>query len=260
VIVTGAGRGIGRAYARLLTERGASVVVNDIDAIDGVTDVGDASTAAGADALVAAALDRHGRVDAVIANAGIVEWAGPGEADEANLAAHLAVHVAGAFSLVRAAWPTMVAQGGGRIVLTTSTGMLGLPTNLSYATAKGGVLGMTRSLAVAGRKLGIKANAIAPAAATRMGGGDEVALAPDLVAPLVAYLAHEECPVTGECYSAGGGRFQRLFIAATPGWVDPKATIEDVVEHWDAINDESGYEVPGSLMAWSKSFLSHLQE
>jgi NAD(P)-dependent dehydrogenase (short-subunit alcohol dehydrogenase family) len=234
-------------------------VVNDIDDIAGVTDVGDASTEDGARALVAAAIERHGRVDVVIANAGIVAWAGPGAADSANLAVHLAVHVAGSFELVRAAWPSMVEQGYGRIVLTTSTGMLGLPTNLSYATAKGGVLGMTRSLAVAGRKLDIKVNAIAPAAATRMGGGDEVALAPELVAPLVAYLAHESCPVTGECYAAGGGRFQRLFLAATPGWVGDGATVEDVAEHWAAINDETGYEVPRDLMAWSRSFLSHLE-
>jgi NAD(P)-dependent dehydrogenase (short-subunit alcohol dehydrogenase family) len=277
--VTGAGRGIGRAYARLLAERGASVVVNDLggsiagagtDAgpasevaaeIGGVADTSDVATVVGAEAVVAIALDRFGRLDVVINNAGIVRWAGFPEADAENLERHLAVHVAGAFNTTRAAWPHMVEQGYGRVVQTTSTGMLGLPTNLSYATAKGGVLGMTRSLAVAGRKHGIKVNAIAPAAMTRMAGGDtdDPQMAPELVAPLVAFLAHEACPVSGEAYSAGAGRFQRLFIAFTEGWVDPKATVEDVAEHWAAINDEAGYEVPADLRSWSATFLSHLE-
>ncbi|MCU1486622.1 MAG: NAD(P)-dependent dehydrogenase, short-chain alcohol dehydrogenase family [Actinomycetia bacterium] len=275
--MTGAGRGIGRAYAQLLAERGASVVVNDrggsiegdgtdagpasevAAAVGGVADTRDVATVEGAEALVATAVERFGRLDILINNAGIVRWAGFPEADADNLDAHLAVHVAGAFNTTRAAWPHMVEQGYGRIVQTTSTGMLGLPTNLSYATAKGGVLGMTRSLAVAGRKLGIKVNAIAPAAATRMGGDtDDAQMAPELVAPLVAYLAHESCPVSGEAYSAGAGRFQRFFIAVTEGWVDPKATIEDVAEHWAAINDEAGYEVPADLVRWSKAFRSHL--
>lgn len=209
--------------------------------------------------LVGLALERFGRLDAVICNAGIVRWAGLPEADADNLTSHLAVHVLGSFNVVRAAWPTMVEQAYGRIVLTTSTGMLGLPKNLSYATAKGGVLGMTRSLAVAGRRRGIKVNAIAPAAATRMGGGDDEQLAPELVAPMAAFLAHEDCPVTGEVYTAGAGRFARLFLGSTPGWASPKPTVEDVAEHWDAINDETGYDVPADLPAWSASFLSHLE-
>jgi NAD(P)-dependent dehydrogenase (short-subunit alcohol dehydrogenase family) len=225
-----------------------------------VTDTSDVSTVEGAEALVGGAVERFGRIDVLVNNAGNVLWAGPADADDANLLAHLDVHVRGAFHTTRAAWPHMVEAGYGRIVQTTSTGMLGLPTNLSYATAKGGVLGMTRSLAVAGRRKGIKVNAIAPAAATRMGGGDEVKLDPALVAPLVAYLAHEDCPVSGEVYTAGAGRFARLFLATTEGWVDPAATVEDVAAHWADINDETDYDVPGDLMAWSARFLSHLED
>ncbi len=105
----------------------------------------------------------------------------------------------------------MVEQGYGRIVMTTSTGMFGLPDNLSYATAKGAVIGLTRSLTTAGAAHGIKVNLIAPAAFTRMAGqpsdrgGARRPMSPDLVAPMVAFLAHEDCPVSGEIYAAGAG-------------------------------------------------------
>ena len=290
-VVTGAGRGIGRAYARELARRGAAVVVNDLggsiggDGADAgpassvaaeivaaggaaVADPSDVATPAGGQALVDTALERFGRVDVVVNNAGIVRWAGLPDADLDNLERHLAVHVAGSFNTIRAAWPHMVAQGYGRIVNTTSTGMLGLPTNLSYATAKAGVVGMTRSLATAGAKHGIRINCIAPAAFTRMAGtgadpaaDDPMAtlMAPELVAPMVAFLAHEACPVSGEIYTAGAGRFARLFIASTEGYVHPTATptVEDVAAHWAAINDETGYSVPADLMDWSARFTAH---
>jgi NAD(P)-dependent dehydrogenase (short-subunit alcohol dehydrogenase family) len=239
----------------------AAVVVEEITAAGGtaVADASDVSTADGGQALVDAAVERFGRVDVVVNNAGIMRWAGFPDLDAESLEAHLAVHVGGTFHTMRAAWPHFAQQGYGRIVNTTSTGMLGLPANTAYATAKGGVVGMTRSAAVTGRKLGINANLIAPAAATRMGGEGGPDMPPSLVAPMVAYLAHEECPVTGEIYAAGAGRFQRLFIATTPGWVaDGEPTIEDVVEHWATINDEAGYAVPRNLMDWSRDFLSHL--
>jgi NAD(P)-dependent dehydrogenase (short-subunit alcohol dehydrogenase family) len=288
-VVTGAGRGIGRAYARLLAARGARVVVNDLGgSMDGVgadagpassvvaeivaaggvatADTSDIATVAGAEALVAGALAQYGRLDIVINNAGIIRWAGFPEADADNLARHLAVHVAGSFNTTRAAWPGMVGQGYGRIVMTTSSGMFGLPNNLSYATAKAAVIGLTRSLATAGARQGIKANLIAPGALTRMAGraagdGDgDPEMSPDLVAPMAAFLAHEACPVSGEIYAAGFGRFARIFIASTPGYVHaaPDPTIEDVAGHWAAINDETGYSVPSDLAAWSAAFMQHL--
>ena len=284
-VVTGAGRGIGRAYARLLAERGAQVVVNDLggsmegvgaDAgpADGVVaeietaggqaiaDGHDVSSAEGAQSLIDTAVEQFGRIDILINNAGIVRWAGMPDVDEENLASHLAVHVYGSFNTTRAAWPHLLDQGYGRVVMTTSTGMLGLPTNTSYATAKAAVVGLTRSLATAGARKGIKVNLIAPAAMTRMAGpgGDAEQMAPELVAPMAAYLAHEDCPVSGELYVAGAGRFSRIFLAATPGYVHPTSepSIEDMARHWETINDETGYTVPLSLIDWSKTFLAHL--
>ena len=290
-VVTGAGRGIGRAYAHLLADLGAAVVVNDLGGSMGgdgsdagpaaavvaeivaaggtaVADTSDVATVAGAEALVARAVDDLGGIDVLVNNAGIMRWAALPEADADHLDAHLAVHVAGSFNTTRAAWPHMVEAGYGRIVMTTSSGMFGLPGNLAYATAKGGVVGMMRSLATAGRKLGIRVNCIAPAAYTRMAGtGDDPAdddpmatlMAPELVAPMVAFLAHESCPVSGEIYTAGAGRFARIFVASTEGYLHAAGppSVADVAAHWDAINDESGYFVPVDLMDWSARFTAH---
>jgi NAD(P)-dependent dehydrogenase (short-subunit alcohol dehydrogenase family) len=246
----------------------ADAVAAEIVASGGAAfaDGGDVSTVACAQALVAAAVERFGRVDILVNNAGIVRWAGFPEADEDNLARHLAVHVTGSFAVTRAAWPHMVAAGYGRVVMTGSTGMFGLPTNTSYATAKAALVGLTRSLTTAGARHGIKVNVVAPAAMTRMAGqreGEESKeMAPELVAPMVAFLAHESCPVSGEIYAAGAGRFARIFVAATEGYVHdtPEPTVEDVARHWAAINDESGYYVPADLMSWSAAFLSHLPD
>ena len=284
-MVTGAGRGIGRAHARLLAARGARVVVNDLggsmegegadagpasavaDEIvaaggEAVADTNDVATAAGGEALVATTLARFGRLDILVNNAGIIRWAGMPEADADNLARHLDVHVGGSFHPTRAAWPHMAEQGYGRIVMTTSSAIFGLPDNTSYATAKGAVIGLSRSLMAAGAPHGIKVNLIAPGAVTRMAGEgfDSPEMSPDLVAPMVALLAHESCPVSGEIYSAGFGRFTRIFIAMTEGYLHPAGvpTIEDVADHWHAITDEAGYSVPGIIGDWSVAFTSHL--
>ncbi len=271
----------------LLAERGASVVVNDLGGSMGgdgadegpaasvvsqiadaggsaVADGNDVSTTSGARALLDTAIERFGRLDILINNAGIIRWAGPPEVDADNLAKHWAVHVGGAFNTALAAWPTMIEQGYGRVVMTTSSGLFGLPANTSYAAAKGGVVGLTRSLAVAGRRKGITVNALAPAAMTRMAGAPigepDPNMAPELVAPMAAFLAHESCPVTGEIYAAGAGRFARIFIASVPGYVHgaPDPTVEDIAANWAAINDETGYTIPRDLMSWSAGFLAHL--
>ena len=207
-IVTGAGRGIGLGYARLLAARGARVVVNDLGAPTGgsgadvalaaeavdeivaaggeaVADTSDVSTAAGAQTLVDTAVERFGRIDVLVNNAGIIRWAGMPEVDADNLARTSPSTSAGR-STPPGAWPHMVDQGYGRAVMTTSAGVFGLPNNTSYATAKGAVIGLTRSLTTAGAAHGIKVNLIAPAAMTRMAGraSDDASpeMAPDLVA------------------------------------------------------------------------------
>ena len=291
--VTGAGRGIGRAYALLLAERGASVVVNDLggnregegsddepaaavaaEIVDAggkaVAETSDVSQAAGGQALIDAAVDSFGRLDILVNNAGNIRWAGLPEADADNLQSHLAVHVGGSFNTTRAAWPHMVAQGYGRVVMTTSTGIFGLPDNLGYATAKAAVIGMSHSLKLAGAAHGIKVNLIAPNAWTRMAHtsaeGETTSrpapehMEPELVAAMVGYLAHERCEVSGEIYVAGAGRFARLFVASTEGYLHPRnqqPTIEDVAHNWETINDESAYFVPADLMDWSRHFLAH---
>lgn len=288
-VVTGAGRGIGRAHARLLAELGARVVVNDLggsmagggadvepadDVVDEIVAAGGVATADahdvsredGARALIATAVEQFGRIDVVVNNAGIIRWKHFPEADVDNVHSHLAVHLDGSFHTSRAAWPHFVEQGYGRIVNTTSSGMFGLPDNVGYATAKAAVVGFTRSLATAGAEHGIRCNLVAPAAFTRMAGAVDddspmaTSMAPEMVAPMVAFLAHERCPVTGEIYAAGAGRFARIFLAQADGYVDTTGapTVDDVAMHWAEINDESSYTVPADLMAWSAAFLTHL--
>jgi NAD(P)-dependent dehydrogenase (short-subunit alcohol dehydrogenase family) len=287
-VVTGAGRGIGQAHARLLGDLGASVVVNDLggsmigggadagpadDVVDEIcaaggvamADAHDVSQEAGAQALIATAVEQFGRIDAVVNNAGIIRWMHFPEADIDNVDSHLAVHLGGSFHTSRAAWPHFVEQGYGRIVNTTSSGMFGLPNNVGYATAKAAVVGLTRSLATAGKEHGILCNLVAPAAFTRMAGAADddspmaTTMAPELVAPMVAFLAHENCTVTGEIYAAGAGRFARIFVAQAEGYVDTSGapTVDDVAAHWAEINSESTYTVPSDLMAWSAAFMAH---
>ena len=245
----------------------AATVVSEIVDAGGaaIADTNDIATDAGAESLVGAAIDAFGRVDVLVNNAGIIRWAGFPDADAENLERHLAVHLGGSFNTMRAAWPHMVEQNYGRVVMTTSSGMFGLRNNLSYAAAKAGVIGLTRSLATAGAAHGIKLNLIAPAAMTRMGGGEgpgSEQMVPELVAPMVAFLAHEDCPVSGEIYAAGAGRFARIFIAQTEGYVQssPAPTIEDVAQHWATINDETVYSIPADLMSWSAAFTAQLRE
>ena len=284
-IVTGAGRGLGRAYALLLAARGARVVVNDLggstagDGADAepaesvaeeiraaggqaVADTHDIATPAGGQAVVETAIDRFGRIDVVVNNAGIVRWGALPDVEPADLERHLAVHLMGSFHTTRAAWPHLVAQRYGRVVLTTSSGLFGLANNLSYAAAKAGLIGLARSAKLAGEPHGITANLIAPAARTRMAGdGPGPDLPSEAVAPMVAVLAHESCPVSGEVYTAGAGRFARLFIASTPGYLHTGSPVtpEDVAGNWAAINDETGYFVPADLLGWSREFLRHLR-
>lgn len=276
-LVTGAGGGLGRTYAELLAARGARVVVNDLGtSVEGVgTDAAsadavasainerggaavasaaDVADPAAAESIVATALDSFGRVDIVVNNAGIVRFGTFPDVDEADLRRHLDVHLVGSFNVTRAAWPYMQAAGYGRVVMTVSSSIFGAAQLVSYSSAKAGLIGLGRSLAVAGRACGIAVNLVSPLASTRMssGGGpakpdDPRAPRPEQAAPLVAYLCHEACRVSGEIYRSVGGRAARVFLAETPGSV--VTTPEAVRDAFDAINDEAGYFVPADSAA-----------
>ena len=139
--------------------------------------------------------------------------------------------------------------GTGRVVNTSSnSGILGNFGQANYGAAKMGLVGLARVLAQEGAGYNIKVNALAPIARTRMTeellGPLAPTLDPGLVAPVAAWLVSEECPVTGEIYSAGGGRVARFFIGLTEGYANPALTLEDVRDHVDEIRDEKGYTVP----------------
>ena len=296
--VTGAGRGIGRAYALLLGQLGAQVVVNDLggstlgtggDAApadevvkqieDGggaaVANYGDVSTVEGGKSVIDTAVEHFGGIDIVVNNAGNMVWASLPEATIETIDAHWAVHVRGSFNTLHAAWPYFLEKNYGRAILTTSVGMFGLMDNIGYAIAKASMIGMAKSLTVGRKDANININCIAPNAMTRISGRTEEeqaqaaraaestpAMDPVNVGPMVAYLAHESCQVSGEVYLAGGGRFARLFVGVTPGYLHPGlngATIDDVAENWAAINDETGYYVPANLMDWAGRYMSHLR-
>src|SRR5580692_6701415 len=252
--VTGAGRGIGRAYALLLGQLGAKVVVNDLggstlgtggDAAPAdevvkqiedaggaaVANYGDVSTVEGGTSVIDTAIAEFGGIDIVVNNAGNMVWGGLPEATIETVEAHWAVHVRGSFNTLHAAWPHFLEKNYGRVVLTTSAGLFGLPDNLGYAVAKSSMIGLAKSLTVGRGTANIAVNCIAPNAVTRLGARTEAELAkqeamapvmdPALVAPMVAYLAHESCDVSGEVYVAGAGRFARLFVGATQGYLHP---------------------------------------
>ncbi|HZN14883.1 MAG TPA: SDR family oxidoreductase [Acidimicrobiales bacterium] len=271
-IITGAGGGLGREHALLLASRGAQIVVNDlggsvsgeggdagpahtaakeIEDLGGiaVADTNSVATPEGGEAIVQTAVDAFGRVDIVINNAGILR-----DKTFHNMTAEfvdpvLDVHLRGAFWVTRPAWVKMREQGYGRVINTSSnSGILGNFGQSNYGAAKMGLVGFTRVLAAEGAKYNIKANAIAPVARTRMTeellGPLAERLDPALVSPVVAWLAHEDCPVTGEVYSVGGGRVARFFIGMTTGYTNPAITLEDVRDNWDQIRSEDGYTVP----------------
>jgi NAD(P)-dependent dehydrogenase (short-subunit alcohol dehydrogenase family) len=273
VIVTGAGGGLGRSYAKLLADRGARVLVNDIadgsgggpsaDAVvaeiqaAGGTAIADRSSVADADgaaAIVQAALNGFGRIDAVVNNAGVLRDRSFAKMTEDEVRDVIDVHLLGAFHLTMAAWPHVKESGSGRIVNTTSpAGLYGNFGQANYAAAKMGLVGLTRTLAIEGRKAGINANVVAPVAASRM---TETILPPealakidpDLVAPLVAYLCSAACSSSGVVLAAGGGYVGRVAIVQGPGVnLGNGATPESLAERWDeVINIDGGREFEGA--------------
>lgn len=266
-VITGAGRGLGRAYALLLAARGAKVVVNDpgvsmqgndmdagpaqevveeIRAAGGeaIACTASVATPPGGQAIIDAALNAFGRIDILIHNAGTVRGAPLKEMTQEDFDTVLDVHLRGAFHVVRPAFALMCAAGYGRVVLTTSIGGLyGSYNQANYCAAKGGLIGLSNVIALEGAADGVKCNAIVPAAVTRMAEGRDTSvyppMSPELVAPAVAWLAHESCSITGEMLTSIAGRVAKAYVVETRGVYQGAWTIEDVARQMDAISDRS---------------------
>jgi len=265
-VITGGGRGLGRAYALLLAARGAKVIVNDPGVSmggDGV-DAGPAQEvvneikAAGGDAcantdsvatpnggkqIIQSALDHYGRLDIVIHNAGIVRRGGLHELSHEDFETVLDVHLRGGFHVVRPAFEHMRNQGYGRFVLTGSiNGLYGNANVVNYSVAKAGLIGLSNVAALEGAAHNIKSNIILPGAVTRMAEGLDTSMyppmEPDMVAPMVGYLAHESCAVSGELYISMAGRVARAYTAETEGLYLPEWSIESIAENLPKIRDE----------------------
>ncbi|MET0897840.1 MAG: SDR family NAD(P)-dependent oxidoreductase [Mycobacterium sp.] len=254
----GAGQAAAEETVRLIVDAGG----------DAVADTHSVSTPEGGQAIIDTAVHTWGQVDILVNNAGSVLDTAFEDMTAARLDPLLDVHLKGAFNVTRPAWKIMRDNRYGRIVNTTSAaGLLGAPRMSNYGSAKAGVLGFTRILAAESAEHGIIVNAVAPIAATRMldyslesvsalddpeavAAAEEVMrpflqrLDPALVAPVVAYLSHADCAVTGEIYTVGAGHVARFFVGRTRGYHKPDLSIEDVADHLDEIRDPSGYTIP----------------
>jgi NAD(P)-dependent dehydrogenase (short-subunit alcohol dehydrogenase family) len=252
---------------------------------EAIADVNTVATPEGGQAVIRTALEAYGRIDILVNNAGILRDKEFEEMTSERLEPVVDVHLRGAFHVTRPAWIAMQERSYGRVVNTTSaSGILGSGRQSNYGAVKGGLVGLTRVLAAEGAKHNIKVNAIAPTAYTRMltyalaevktAGTTDPAVAPfveqlektfsdlldpALVSPVVALLAHENCPVTGEIYSAGGGQVSRFFIGRTPGYYNPRLSIEDVHDHLAEIRDETGYTVPADSMEEIAALLATIE-
>jgi len=273
VVVTGAGRNLGREYALAFAERGACVVVNDLgvgisdsdgEAVQPLTNPADdvvaeiksaggqavanydsIATPEGGRNIVTCALDAFGRVDVIVNNAGQVRMAPFEDFPEESIDALINTQLRGTLNVSRPAWKWMKEHGGGRIVNVSSGAAFGgVPNGSVYAMAKMGVIGLTRGMASEGAPLGIASNVVVPYAKTRLGTsfgpipwspelGDW--LSPSLVAPLVVWLSHSECPLNGETLSVGAGWQAGMNISMAAGFSDRDCTVESIQENIETL-------------------------
>jgi len=286
-VVTGAGRGLGRLYAMELARRGAAVVVNDLggtmggvgadasvadEVIDEIRSAGGRAVASydsvdtpeGGNAIVSAAVETFGRLDAVVSNAGIFNSIAFEELSVGHWRRMLQVHLDGGFYLSQPAFRVMKSQGGGRFVfISSSAGMFGQPMEAHYAAAKTGLVGLSNVIAIEGAAHGILSNVVLPTGFSRMVTetvGDEKFLAesgfmqairPELVTPLVVFLASRACTFTHQNYSACAGRYARVFIGLGQGWLaepDVVPTADDIGARLSEVSATQPFSVPDSIV------------
>lgn len=275
-VVTGAGNGLGKAYATLLAARGAKVVVNDLGGgmkgegasaktadlvVEEIKQAGGIAVAnydsvVDGDKIIQTALDAFGTIDIVVNNAGILRDMSLKKMTDKDFKLIHDVHMMGTYKTTKAAWNVMQEKKYGRIInVTSAAGLYGNFGQTNYSAAKLGILGFTFAVAREGASKNIHANCIAPLAASRMTETvmpKEVlaSLSPKYVAPLVGFLAHESCEETGQIFEVGGGwiaplRWQRANGGAMPnGAITP----EGVKQVWDkTMNFENDAEYPESV-------------
>lgn len=292
VIITGSGNGIGREYALLLAKLGAKVLVNDYGG-DTAGNRGDSSAAdkvvqeiesAGGEALadstdvsqecageeiVSKALDKWGRIDALINNAGATRGGiSITDATDSDFEMTLGIHLGGTYRLTRAVWPHMVKQGFGRIVNTSSDSLWGAQAP-TYVTAKSAIFGFTRSIATEGKPHNIFVNTVMPSAWTRMTADIppsefrdtvEKNFKPENVAPMVALMAHESFSHTGEAFQVGANRAARIFLGVTPGYQTiSDHPVDELADNLEQIMDKNGWVTPKDMIDSVDVALSFLQ-
>ena len=277
-VITGAGGGLGREYALELARRGARVVVNDLGgAVDGtgsssaaadgvveeirdsggeaVANYDSVSTEEGGASIVSTALEAFDTVDIVVNNAGILRDKSFAKMEMAEIEAVIDVHLKGAFNVSSPAFKIMKEKGYGRFVFTSSAaGLFGNFGQANYGAAKAGLVGLSNVLAIEGMKYNIKSNAIAPLARTRMTedilGPFVEMVDPQQVMPMVVYLCSEHNEFTHEIFTAGGGRYGRVFVGTNKGWFAGQGVVPSVEElsgHLSEVRDISEYEVPSNI-------------
>jgi len=292
-VITGAGNGLGKAYAIELAKRGCAVVVNDLGgSIKGEAAAEDAPrpadlvvsqiVAAGGKAvpnydsvehgakIIDTAINSFGRVDIVINNAGILRDKTFKRMEEKDWDLVMTVHLKGVYAVSKAAWAVMNEQGYGRIVNVASpAGLYGNVGQANYSTAKMGMMGFTQTLAKEGSRKNIKVNCIAPVAGTRM---LETVFPPDMVkllkpeyiVSLVGFLCHEECEETGAVFECSGGVYQKVQLVRATGWTadlskgDP--SIEDVRDHIDTISEMDNAELTDTNEVGSRDGIRNIME